>query len=254
MSTPRRPDLHPTSTTPTTSWPRRHPALTTILGIIAVVVIVGSMADADGPVPPTGGTSSGGGPPEVVALPDVMGSDLPDARAELHDAGMRVSVKHRFSKQPSGTVLDMTTVGDAETPGSLVTVVVAQPYPRLRSVVGDRFGPAAAGLRQAGYRVRVRRLASARPAGTVLRQTPGPGTSLLPGKTVVLVVAKPMPAPSTSGGSCHPSYTGACLDPSASDYDCAGGSGDGPRYTGTVRVVGPDEYGLDADHDGYGCE
>jgi endonuclease YncB( thermonuclease family) len=54
--------------------------------------------------------------------------------------------------------------------------------------------------------------------------------------------------------SCHPSYKGACLDQSLSDYDCAGGSGDGPGYTGPVRVVGPDVYRLDSDGDGYGCE
>jgi hypothetical protein len=53
---------------------------------------------------------------------------------------------------------------------------------------------------------------------------------------------------------CHPSYKGACLDPYASDYDCIGGSGNGPKYTGLVRVVGPDVFRLDADHDGWGCE
>lgn len=53
---------------------------------------------------------------------------------------------------------------------------------------------------------------------------------------------------------CHPSYRGACLDPYASDYDCIGGSGNGPKYTGRVRVVGPDVFRLDADHDGWGCE
>jgi hypothetical protein len=53
---------------------------------------------------------------------------------------------------------------------------------------------------------------------------------------------------------CHPSYKGACLDPNASDYDCIGGSGNGPKYTGRVRVVGPDVFRLDADHDGWGCE
>ena len=53
---------------------------------------------------------------------------------------------------------------------------------------------------------------------------------------------------------CDPNYSGACLDPSAYDYDCEGGSGDGPEYTGTVAVVGEDHYGLDADSDGTGCE
>lgn len=53
---------------------------------------------------------------------------------------------------------------------------------------------------------------------------------------------------------CHPSYSGVCLNPNASDYDCAGGSGNGPYYTGKVRVVGPDVFGLDRDGDGWGCE
>ena len=52
----------------------------------------------------------------------------------------------------------------------------------------------------------------------------------------------------------HPSYGGACLIANSSDYDCAGGSGNGPDYTGTVWVVGPDDYYLDADGDGYACE
>jgi len=40
----------------------------------------------------------------------------------------------------------------------------------------------------------------------------------------------------------------------SSDVDCIGGSGNGPEYVGTVSVIGPDVYGLDADHDGIGCE
>jgi len=59
------------------------------------------------------------------------------------------------------------------------------------------------------------------------------------------------PEPATE---CDSSYEGACLDPYASDYDCEGGSGDGPSYTGPVEVVGDDHYGLDRDGDGYACE
>lgn len=52
---------------------------------------------------------------------------------------------------------------------------------------------------------------------------------------------------------CDPNYSG-CLDPNASDYDCEGGSGNGPLYTGTVEVLGIDHYGLDEDGDGIGCD
>ena len=74
----------------------------------------------------------------------------------------------------------------------------------------------------------------------------------------ILALLAPAPAlaktPPAKRKHCHPSYVGACLDPNASDYDCIGGSGNGPKYTGRVKVVGPDVFRLDADHDGIGCE
>jgi len=54
--------------------------------------------------------------------------------------------------------------------------------------------------------------------------------------------------------ACDSSYEGECLDANASDYDCSGGSGDGPKYAGEVTVVGDDHFGLDLDADGIGCE
>jgi len=75
-----------------------------------------------------------------------------------------------------------------------------------------------------------------------------------------LVIAGIAAVPATAAGGvskrkCDPNYRGACLRPNVSDYDCAGGRGNGPYYVrGPVRVVGRDHYGLDADRDGVGCE
>lgn len=52
---------------------------------------------------------------------------------------------------------------------------------------------------------------------------------------------------------CHPSYWG-CLKRNAGDYDCLGGSGNGPNYTDMVRVFWYDEFWLDRDKDGWWCE
>lgn len=60
------------------------------------------------------------------------------------------------------------------------------------------------------------------------------------------------PVAEPQGGGCHPSYT-PCV-PFDSDVDCAGGRGNGPSYTGRVEVHGYDEYDLDRDGDGIGCE
>lgn len=67
-------------------------------------------------------------------------------------------------------------------------------------------------------------------------------------------VAKPVPLVQTGGNGCDPNYSGACV-PVASDVDCAGGSGDGPKYlSGSARVVGSDIYDLDRDGNGIACD
>jgi hypothetical protein len=109
------------------------------------------------------------------------------------------------------------------------------------------------------------------PADTVISQSPKAGAMVLPDATVGLVVAKtppppstapppppstaPPPPPTTSAPSCDPSYPDVCLDPAVEDYDCAGGSGNGPGYVeGPIRVRPPDPFDLDRDGDGWGCE
>jgi hypothetical protein len=55
--------------------------------------------------------------------------------------------------------------------------------------------------------------------------------------------------------NCDPAYPDACLHDGIGDYDCAGGSGNGPNYVrGPIRVRPPDPFGLDRDGDGVGCE
>jgi hypothetical protein len=80
-------------------------------------------------------------------------------------------------------------------------------------------------------------------AGTVAAAGLGATAAAAPGETHASGMKK-----------CHKSYKGRCLKRNATDYDCAGGSGNGPYYTGRVRVVGPDVFRLDADGDGIGCE
>jgi cell division septation protein DedD len=89
---------------------------------------------------------------------------------------------------------------------------------------------------------------SVQPAAT---PTPKPTAKPTPKPT-----PRPTPRPKSQPkpSNCHPSYKDACLKMGIGDYDCLGGSGNGPNYIGPVRVVGPDEFDLDRDGDGYGCE
>jgi hypothetical protein len=96
------------------------------------------------------------------------------------------------------------------------------------------------------------------PAGTVISRSRTSGAGVLPGSRITLVVAMapPPPPPTTAPArDCDPSYPDVCLDPDAADYDCAGGSGNGPEYVdGPVRVRPPDPFDLDREGDGWGCE
>jgi hypothetical protein len=78
-------------------------------------------------------------------------------------------------------------------------------------------------------------------------------TATVTKKVRTTVTAKPAAPRAQAASNCTPGYS-PCLPP-ADDYDCAGGSGNGPEYAdGPIAVTGSDPYGLDADGDGVACE
>jgi resuscitation-promoting factor RpfB len=140
-------------------------------------------------------------------------------------------------------------------PGSRVPLVVASPLPRVPSVVGDPEASAIKNLKDAGFEVKTTtRTRTTGQDGVVLSQSSGGGTRVRPRSVVRIVISDVESRPDTSESrSCTPGYS-PCLPP-ASDYDCAGGSGNGPEYVEeTVRVTGADPYDQDRDGDGVGCE
>ncbi len=86
-----------------------------------------------------------------------------------------------------------------------------------------------------------------RRATTTTSTTTTRPTTTSTSSSTTTTTAAPAPEP-----ACHPSYI-PCLE-IVSDYDCKGGSGNGPYYTGRVQVIGPDDYDLDRDGDGIGCD
>jgi hypothetical protein len=76
-------------------------------------------------------------------------------------------------------------------------------------------------------------------------------------RNAAAAAAKKKKAATTPVSNCTPGYSPCLVYHDGADYDCAGGSGNGPYYTtaGVVyTVTGADPYGLDADGDGQGCE
>ncbi|MBM6405409.1 PASTA domain-containing protein [Phycicoccus sp. CSK15P-2] len=203
-----------------------------------------------------------------VQVPALVGLGQDDAEHALEAAGLEVGeVEQQPSAEAVGTVLEQNVSdGTVLSPGGLVALVVASPYPKLPTVVGRSKAAAVETLEAAGYVVRVTtKKVSSGTSGRVLGQSPKAATRPETGARVTLVVAKvvapkPPPAPKATktkkptilAASCTPGYD-PCLPP-ASDYDCAGGSGNGPAYTGPVRVTGSDPYDLDRDGDGVACD
>jgi hypothetical protein len=163
------------------------------------------------------------------------------------------------TSHPPLTTVGMTLPTTATSPPTTIAKVTV---PKL---VGMKLANAKDTLAERELKATVTYKATARyRAGTVISQSRQAGASVLPDSRIPLVVAKaPPPPPSTApppptttpSRNCDPSYPDACLDPDAVDYDCAGGSGDGPKYVeGPIRVLPPDPFDLDRDGDGWGCE
>ncbi len=154
-----------------------------------------------------------------------------------------------------------------ESPSAAPTTIAPPPSPdpAVPGARGQSLSAAKRAIRSKGLRIApIKYEYSQAPSGTVLRQDPPPGVEVPVGTRVTLVVSMgPSPAPPTTEAppppppepACDPNYQGACLDPDSPDYDCAGGSGNGPDYvSGPVYIVGSDPHGLDSDGDGVGCE
>jgi hypothetical protein len=195
--------------------------------------------------------------PSLVKVPAVEGLGLVKAKRELRAASLKVGeVDRRPSSKSKGTVLKQGVAeGTQVKPGSSVPLVVAAPLPRVPSVVGKSEASAIRNLKNAGFKVKkTTRTRTTGQDGVVLSQSPSGGTRARPNSLVRIVISNVERRPDDGGtGNCTPGYS-PCLPP-ASDYDCSGGSGNGPKYVdGPVRVTGSDPYDLDRDGDGVGCQ
>lgn len=207
-------------------------------------------------VPESDPTPSAEPAPTRADVPDLVGLGEAEATRLLDRAGLTAGrITRVYSARPPGTVLEQDVVaGGSVLLGATVGLVVARAIPAVPGTAGRLKGAAISVLQAAGYRVVVSsETRTSGTEGTVLRQTPIGGTRMKPGGTVQLVVAHIVRAVVAAPSSCTPGYRPR-LAP-ASDYDCAGGSGDGPGYAyGPVYVTGSDPYDLDYDGDGVACE
>jgi hypothetical protein len=194
--------------------------------------------------------------PSLARVPAVEGLGLVNAKRKLRAAGLEVGeVDRRPSSKRKDTVLKQGVAKGTELElGSTVALLVAVPYPRVPSVVGKPKASAIRTLKNAGFEVKTTtQTRTSGKDGVVLSQSRSGGTRAKPDSVVRIVISNVQRSADDGGSSnCTPGYS-PCLPP-ALDYDCRGGSGNGPKYTGPVRVTGSDPYDLDRDGDGKACE
>ncbi len=124
--------------------------------------------------------------PEPVAVPDVVGGSVEQARAELEESGLRLgATSEEFDAAPAGTVVAQDPEGTEVLPGEVVDVVVSRgPEPvAVPDVFESPFDDAAAELEALGFVVERR---GSGIFDRVVSQDPSAGTELTPGSTVVV--------------------------------------------------------------------
>jgi resuscitation-promoting factor RpfB len=237
-----------------------------VLGLLVIVGLAASGSDRDPadtafPAPASSPyvqpTSAPTTPtPKLATVPAVKGLSLTNAKRKLRAAGLEAGeIDRRPSSKPKGTVLKQGVAkGKRLEPGSSVPLVVAAPLPQVPSVVGKSKASAVRKIKSAGFKVmKTTQTRTSGKDGVVLSQSRPGGTRAKPKSVVRIVISDVQRSLDDGGGSnCTAGYS-PCLPP-AYDYDCRGGSGDGPKYSGPVRVTGSDPYDLDRDSDGKACE
>lgn len=146
--------------------------------------------------------------PEVVAVPDLKGRPLEEAKAELAKAGLAAGiVTQAFSQNiAQGSVISTNpAAGEKRAPDTAVALAVSKGRPvPVPSVAGIPAGQATATLEGLGLKVDTapEQVNSPAPAGTVANQSVSAGTQAAAGDTVTLTISKgprQLPVPGVTG-------------------------------------------------------
>ncbi|MFE7545453.1 Stk1 family PASTA domain-containing Ser/Thr kinase [Streptomyces platensis] len=148
--------------------------------------------------------------PNIVAVPDLSGTPVADAKRKLRDLGLKPGTEqNEFSDEVArGSVIRTDpAAGSKRHPDTAVGLTISRGAEiEVPGVLGSKRADAAETLRAAGLRVRFADapVFSTQDKGTVARQTPAEGRTVGKGETVTLTLSKGpemVPVPDVSGKS-----------------------------------------------------
>ena len=133
------------------------------------------------------------GPPQI-PVPDVVGYEEATGRTLMEAAGLRVTVDAAQTAAPKGVIVNTRPpAGATLAPGGRVTLVVSIGAPTITvpDLNGLTLEEARTILEQAGLILGTYfRRTSGERAGTIIQQTPAPGTLSAPGAAVDVILAR----------------------------------------------------------------
>ncbi len=130
---------------------------------------------------------------QSVRVPPVNGRPLDQARKQLQDANLLVSTTEKASRDvDGGRVISSEPAGGTEVDCQSTVDLVVSKGPNLVTlpdVLGDSQEAAEAELERLGFVVNVDTRDADEPEGTVIGEDPGPGSELLRGDEVTIIVS-----------------------------------------------------------------
>lgn len=158
--------------------------------------------------------------PQLVAVPNVTGQPLAQARQQLSQAGLQPSSATQQAVSntvPAGSVIDTSPKPFAQVAiGSTVTITVSA-GPGLPDFKGKQVSDAQAAAQAGGYQIQQQTEATGTtPAGTIDSQSPAAGTPITSGEVVTVNVSPGPP------GAAVPNVTGLSVNKAQSQLQQAG--------------------------------
>jgi serine/threonine-protein kinase len=154
---------------------------------------------------PTGGSSVHRGStvtivesigPVMIPVPQVTGLQLAAAKAALRTAGLTPGAvtTTASSTVPAGEVVSTNPVAETSWPQTKKVGLTVSAGPPLPSFVGQQFQAAQAQAQSGGYQLQeVAAVNSNQPQGTIVGQSPQPGTAITPNEVVTVQVSNGPP-------------------------------------------------------------
>jgi len=143
--------------------------------------------------------------PILITVPQVTGQQAQQAEAALKAAGLTPAqaTQQASASIPSGVVIATNPVAGAAWPQDKPVQLIVSAGPPLPNFVGAQVGQAQAAAAAGGFSInQVTQPNASQPAGTIVRQSPPPGSAITPNEVVTVYVSQgppEVPVPDVQG-------------------------------------------------------